>query len=86
MKKILGVPLGLLAGFFLTGVALAAWIWSAKISVSIDTISLDPAILGVETIWGSPIGMGDCSAKLAGKEVKVSISEGHPLARCVVTT
>jgi hypothetical protein len=26
-----------------------------------------------------------CEAKLAGKEIKVNISEGHPLTRCLVT-
>ena len=43
-------------------------------------------MLGVETVWESPAGIWDCGVKLAGKEIKVSISEGHPLGRCLVTT
>lgn len=36
-------------------------------------------------MWDSPIGIGSCLAKLTGQEVSVKITEGHPLARCVVT-
>ncbi len=84
-KKRLGITIGLLLSL-VAGTALAGWLWSARVSVSIETISLDPAITGVEAVWSSPIGIGDCSAKLAGQKVKVEITEGHPEAVCLVRT
>ena len=45
-----------------------------------------PKRLGIDAALESPVGIGSCEAKLTGQKVSVKISEGHPLASCLVRT